>query len=98
MLQLRRRPGGRLPWRRRHPAGWLPDAALKHHHAPGGLYERIFLGLELLWITVAAIALCRRNSVGSLGPWGHDDGLDLHLSVDKAPGFAVPDGARVTRN
>jgi len=30
------------------------------HHAPGGLYERIFLGLELLWIVVAAIAIARR--------------------------------------
>ena len=35
----------------------LLGAALKHHHSPGGLYERIFLGLELLWITVAAIAI-----------------------------------------
>jgi hypothetical membrane protein len=34
----------------------LLGAALKHHHSPGGLYERIFLGLELLWIAVAAIA------------------------------------------
>ncbi len=33
----------------------------KHHHAPGGLYERIFLGLELLWIAVAAIAIVRRT-------------------------------------
>jgi hypothetical membrane protein len=24
------------------------------HHAPGGLYERVFLGLELLWIALAA--------------------------------------------
>jgi hypothetical membrane protein len=31
------------------------------HHAPGGLYERIFLGLELLWIAVAAIAIARRT-------------------------------------
>jgi len=31
-----------------------------HHHAPGGLYERIFLGLELLGIAVAAIAIARR--------------------------------------
>jgi Protein of unknown function (DUF998) len=30
------------------------------HHAPGGLYERIFLGLELLWIVVLAIAIARR--------------------------------------
>jgi hypothetical membrane protein len=31
------------------------------HHAPGGLYERIFLGLELLWIAVAALAIARRT-------------------------------------
>jgi hypothetical membrane protein len=34
--------------------------ANKHHHAPGGLYERIFLGLELLWIAVAALAITSR--------------------------------------
>ena len=39
----------------------LQGAALKHHHAPGGLYERIFLGLELLWIAIAAIAIARRT-------------------------------------
>jgi Protein of unknown function (DUF998) len=39
----------------------LLGAAAKHHHAPGGLYERIFLGLELLWIAVAAIAIVRRT-------------------------------------
>jgi hypothetical protein len=33
----------------------------KHHHAPGGLYERVFLGLELLWIAVAANAIARRT-------------------------------------
>jgi hypothetical membrane protein len=33
----------------------------KHHHAPGGLYERIFLGLELLWIAVAALVIARRT-------------------------------------
>jgi hypothetical membrane protein len=33
----------------------------QHHHAPGGLYERIFLGLELLWIVVAAIAIVRQR-------------------------------------
>jgi len=38
----------------------LLGSAGKHHHAPGGLYERIFLGLELLWIVVAAIAIARR--------------------------------------
>ena len=35
----------------------LPGAPHKHYHAPSGLYERIFLGLELLWIAVAAIAI-----------------------------------------
>lgn len=30
----------------------LLGGGLKHHHAPGGLYERIFLGLELLRIAV----------------------------------------------
>jgi hypothetical membrane protein len=35
--------------------------ASTHHHAPGGLYERIFLGLELLWIVIAAIAVARRS-------------------------------------
>jgi hypothetical membrane protein len=38
----------------------LLGTASKHHHAPGGLYERIFLGLELLWIAVAAIAIARQ--------------------------------------
>jgi hypothetical protein len=38
----------------------LLGTATQHHHAPGGLYERIFLGLELLWIVVAAIAIARR--------------------------------------
>jgi Protein of unknown function (DUF998) len=38
----------------------LLGGALKHHHAPDGLYERIFLGLELLWIAIAAVALSRQ--------------------------------------
>jgi hypothetical membrane protein len=38
----------------------LLGTVAKHHHAPGGLYERIFLGLELLWIAVAAIAMARQ--------------------------------------
>jgi hypothetical membrane protein len=32
----------------------LLGSATRHAHAPGGLYERIFLGLELLWIAIAA--------------------------------------------
>lgn len=39
----------------------LLGTAAKHHHAPGGLYERIFLGLELLWIVIAAIAAARHS-------------------------------------
>jgi len=31
--------------------------AVGHPHLPGGLFERIFLGLELLWITVAAFTI-----------------------------------------
>jgi hypothetical membrane protein len=44
------------------------------HHAPGGLYERIFLGLELLWIAVAAIAIVRR-APGSSNAAADDDRL-----------------------
>jgi hypothetical membrane protein len=40
----------------------LLGTATKHHHAPGGLYERIFLGLELLWMVVAAITITRRTA------------------------------------
>jgi hypothetical membrane protein len=40
----------------------LPAVPHKHYQAPGGLYERIFLGLELLWMAVAAIAIARRSS------------------------------------
>ena len=39
----------------------LLGTAHKHHHAPGGLYERVFLGLELLWILIAAIAVSKRT-------------------------------------
>jgi hypothetical protein len=39
----------------------LLGAPHKHYHAPVGLYERIFLGLELLWMVIAAIAIARRT-------------------------------------
>jgi hypothetical protein len=39
----------------------LLGTASKHSHAPGGLYERIFLGLELLWVAIAAVAIARRS-------------------------------------
>lgn len=35
----------------------LLGAAFGHKHAPGGLYERIFLGIEMLWIALAACCL-----------------------------------------
>jgi hypothetical membrane protein len=41
----------------------LLGTAQRHHHAPGGLYERIFLGLELLWIVIAAVVIARRTPV-----------------------------------
>jgi hypothetical membrane protein len=44
----------------------LLGTAHSHHHAPGGLYERIFLGLELLWIALAAgYAAARRPETRS---------------------------------
>ena len=39
----------------------LLGSAAGHKHAPGGLYERIFLGIELLWIAVAAAGLVVRQ-------------------------------------
>jgi hypothetical membrane protein len=38
----------------------LLGTALGHKHAPGGLYERIFLGLELAWIAVAGWHVARQ--------------------------------------
>jgi hypothetical membrane protein len=46
----------------------LLGTATGHRHAPGGLYERIFLGLELLWIGLAAgYAAARRPEVRTSG-------------------------------
>jgi hypothetical protein len=36
--------------------------AAGHKHAPGGLYERIFLGLELLWLALAVLPVLRKGS------------------------------------
>jgi hypothetical membrane protein len=41
----------------------LLGAATRHPHAPGGLYERIFLGLELLWIAIAAWHITSNQAV-----------------------------------
>ena len=35
--------------------------ATGHKHAPGGLYERIFLAVELLWFLLAAIHVLRKG-------------------------------------
>lgn len=44
----------------------LPLLLLSHSHfsphSPGGLYERLFLGLELLWILVAGLGIHRSAS------------------------------------
>ena len=42
----------------------LLGTAIGHEHAPGGLYERIFLGLELLWIAVAGGYLAAPRPAG----------------------------------
>ena len=39
----------------------LLGTAFGHQHAPGGLYERIFLGLQLLWIALAACFILARR-------------------------------------
>ena len=41
----------------------LLGAGAKHAHAPRGLYERIFLGLELLWMAVAAWFIAAKHRV-----------------------------------
>ena len=43
----------------------LLASAAGHKPAPGGLYERIFLGLQLLWIAVAAGCVLASGPVGS---------------------------------
>jgi hypothetical membrane protein len=41
--------------------------AAGHQHAPGGLYERIFLGIELLWLALAAIHVLRNGTEPTAG-------------------------------
>jgi hypothetical membrane protein len=50
----------------------LLASAAGHRHAPGALYERIFLGLELAWIALAAsrVAVTRRRPAVSVAPAG----------------------------
>ena len=43
----------------------LLAAAAGHKHAPGGLYERIFLGLELAWIAAAAARIATARSLST---------------------------------
>jgi hypothetical membrane protein len=46
----------------------LLSTAVGHKHAPGGLYERIFLGIELLWIALAgAYAGTQQSAAGRRG-------------------------------
>jgi len=45
----------------------LLGVAARHRHAPGGLYERIFLGLELLWIAVVAVSIATRRPAADRG-------------------------------
>jgi hypothetical membrane protein len=42
----------------------LLGTATGHKHAPGGLYERIFLGLELLWIALSAAHIAAMHRPG----------------------------------
>jgi hypothetical membrane protein len=49
----------------------LLATAFGHQHAPGGLYERIFLGLELLWIALAGGCLAAGRLPGDT-PASHD--------------------------
>ncbi len=50
----------------------LLGSAVAHKHAPGGLYERIFLGLQMLWIALAAGYIVRRGPAASVP---RDDGV-----------------------
>jgi hypothetical membrane protein len=43
----------------------LLGTAAGHKHAPGGLYERIFLGVELLWIALAGGFIAARRPADS---------------------------------
>ena len=47
----------------------LLGTAFGHKHAPGGLYERIFLGLQLLWIALAASFIVARRSPSNRPGW-----------------------------
>ncbi len=46
----------------------LLGSAAGDKHAPGGLYERIFLGLQLLWIALAVGWIARRRQPALTGP------------------------------
>jgi len=77
-VQLRTDPGWRPAWGlllavsiAGAVAFLLLGSAAGHKHAPGGLYERIFLGVELLWIALAAARVAvmdrpgRRETAGT---------------------------------
>lgn len=46
----------------------LLGTAIGHKHAPGGLYERIFLALELLWIALAGGYIAAQRPAGNQAP------------------------------
>ncbi len=46
----------------------LLGTAFGHKHAPGGLYERIFLGIEMLWIALAAGYVIARRPAATEAP------------------------------
>ena len=48
----------------------LLGSATGHKHAPGGRYERIFLGVELLWIALVAARVALMKRPGRRGPAG----------------------------
>jgi len=61
----------------------LLGVAARHRHAPGGLYERIFLGLELLWIAVVAARIATGRIPDDLS--GTGSGRPGALSPGKPP-------------
>jgi hypothetical protein len=48
-------------------AALLLLGAAEHAHASGGLHERIFLGLELLWMAVAAWSIAAKRAPDPTG-------------------------------
>lgn len=60
----------------------LLGSATVHRHAPGGLYERIFLGLQLLWVALAACEIIRTPASRRAGH--HDQAPTLDSSIPRS--------------